>query len=180
MSKKRQKKKAVSTPNINKVIVEIDYDKLANTILAVQQRVDISKEDIQGQEEKFGLIKVIWWILRNKKNTHERMTMAFMAIPIMFLFKIISIVGFISVVGLIWSGISQGISMQWDVNSIIDNVLSLSLLVWGIIMVFFCSLIMWGVASEIEKTEDKHFLAAVFSGIISLAALIISIIAIKG
>lgn len=180
MRKRRKKSLNGLTSNINNITVDINYEKLADAIITAQQKINKQPEELPKiKGENIGIVNAISGILQNKKDTSDRMTMGFMAIPIMILFKVMSSLGFAIVAVGIYAGVMQAISMTWIGVSIAINIGVLLLISVLILIMFLYSVIMWGAANEMEKTEDKYFVAAVFSGMVSLIALVVSFIALK-
>lgn len=161
---------------------EIDYDKLAETIVKAQNH---AKEEQCNQENKTKItirdyIKAIVSILRNNGNTQGNLTVSIFVLLISMTFKFISITGFfVSLMGIVIAikcilhGLDVGNIALWIISAIILIVLS--------VIVFLYSVIIWGASHEAEKEKDKNYIVSVFSGIVSFAALIIAIIAlVKG
>lgn len=161
---------------------EIDYDKLAEAIVKAQKNAD---EEQCNEENKTKItlkdyMKAIGLILRNKGNTQGNLTVSIFVLLISMTFRFIAFTGFsFALTGVIVAikCILHGI----DVGNITLSILfAIGLIVLSVI-VFLYSVIIWGASHEVEKEKDKNYIVSVFSGIVSFAALIISVIAlVKG
>ncbi|MDR1629159.1 MAG: hypothetical protein LBS36_02965 [Oscillospiraceae bacterium] len=180
MSNKKARKKTDSKPNTTPHLlpVNIDYDKLAEAFINAQEQR--KEKSMEKSSKKIGFFKGVWLILQGKNDTQDRMTMGFMAILLTVLFKTISIIGFLSVPISAYVIIKQMLAMTWTIGwNLMENIIGIILFASFLFIIFIFSVLIWGASKEIEKSEDKHFVVAVFSGIISLVALIISLIALK-
>ena len=184
MSTKRIKKKTNPHPNTiaSLASIDIDYDKLAEILITAQNGQERQKEKPEEKNnQKIGFFKAVWLIMRGKKDTKDRMTVGLMSIPLSILFKTFSVVVFFTLPVSIYAIAKQCISMTWTVAwTLVTNILTIVLSASILFIVFIFSVLIWGASNEIEKSDDKHFIAAIFSGIVSLAALVVSFIALKG
>jgi hypothetical protein len=129
---------------------------------------------------KISFLKSIWLIMRGKKDTKDRMTVGLMSIPLAVLFKCFSVVGFFSLPIGVYALVREGIDITWTVGwNLVGNIIAIILVILFLFILFIFSVLIWGSSNEIEKSEDKHFVVAVFSGIVSLVALVVSLIALK-
>lgn len=124
--------------------------------------------------------KSIWLILRGKANTGERITTNIFASLLSLLFQTLAILGWtISIIG-IYIGCQQMFLMRWTGFIIVTNLLVLILWAGILLVITLYSILLWGSSKELDKTDDKNFVVSVFSGVVSLAALVVALIALKG
>ena len=181
MSNKKARKHTVSKSNTTPHVlqVNIDYDKLVESFIKAQKNIQEDPKEKSSKKIKF--FKSVLLILQGKKDTQDRMTIGIMVIPLVILFKMISVVGFLSVPVSAYVIIKYIIAIEWIISwNLIGNIIAIILFAILLCIVFIFSVLIWGASNEIEKSDDKHFVAAVFSGIVSLVALVVSFIALKG
>ncbi len=177
MSKKKNNKRNQTINSISNFNLEIDYDKLAQAIVKAQTQMCEECKNDNVSKEKIGFFKASWLILTNKKDTNGIFTTGLFSLFTSLLFKVIAIIGFVVspltivfVVKLFIESIKAG-------TNIFEAVLTVIVFVAVSIFVFLFMIIVWGASNEIDKEKDKNYVISVFSGIVSLAALVVAIIA---
>lgn len=178
MHHRKLAQKRISNNNIPHLI-DIDYIKLANVIVNAQQIHNEDPKIVKEDDSKSGFLKSMIMILKGKKDTGERLTIGIFAILLSVLFQTLAIIGWIISIISIYVGIKQVSMMKWDGLSIIVNILSLVSWLSIVFIIVIYSVLIWGAAKELDKTEDKDFVVSVFSGVVSLAALIVALIAFR-
>ena len=153
MAKKKDKPQVIN--NIGELNLEADYDKLAEAIVKAS-----NKEKQQSEKKSFVSNSFAFWI-----------SLVFRFVP---LFGIAA-----SAFGLFALFKYATSVAAWNTGyNIIANVLVLCLVGLILLAVIGYCIIMWRAAKEIEQEKDKNFIVAVFSGIVSFAALIVALVAI--
>jgi hypothetical protein len=179
----------------HKVIIKLDinYEKLADAILTAQKKSS-NDNTIESPKEKPSLFRAIKIILFTNKDTGDRLTVGLLSVPIIVLFKLIAFIGFIIIcytmykttkelffTSVMSKAFRQVFNNNWtEIGIILKNVF---IFIQNLILSFASFLylvIMWGASNELNKSRDKNFAISLFSGIVSFAALIISLIALKG
>ena len=163
--------------NVNKVIVEIDYNKLAESIIKIQNK---EKEFTKSTGQKKKLFKTICDIIRNVEDTEDKMTIGAFSFVLEFFFKATAVVSclfsiiycFFFIVS-VWKNLSLVCNCENIINAIFVTLFILSLVV---IILLFCVLL-WGTGNEISKEKDKNYIMSVFSGVTGFIALIVALIA---
>ena len=152
MAKKKDKPQVIN--NIGKLNLEIDYDKLAEAIVKAS-----NKEKQQSEKKSFVSNSFAFWIS--------------------LVFRFAPLVGVVaSVFGVFLTYQYATIVAVWNTGyDIVFNILVLCLMVLILLSVIGYCVIMWRAAKEIEQEKDKNFVVAVFSGIVSFAALIVALVA---
>ncbi|MBR3918130.1 MAG: hypothetical protein IKJ59_05280 [Clostridia bacterium] len=149
-----KRKKAQQTPkktvigNIEQINLEIDYDKLAESIVKASK-------------------------IEDEKRSLSREWMKFVITPIFWLFTVISglfAIGFFVEIFQIIKTLKGNIS-EWEqwITIAVGFILSLFFVVVCIFTI--------ATAREIEKENNKQYVAAMFSNIVALVALIVALIA---
>ncbi len=183
---------------------EIDYDKLANAIVKAQEKanseiiknavIDAYKEiEIQKCTEEFedsnspkneNFFKVAWEILRNKRDTGGKFTAGLFSFLVSLILKIFAVVCGISSLVTIAVAIIYGISNiieNGSIVSIVQTILTGAFIIVLCIAIILFMIIVWGASNEIDREKDKNYVVSVFSGIVSLSALVVAVIAlVKG
>ena len=172
-----KKEKTAVVNNIKEINLEIDYDKLAEAIVKAQKKAAESKESEINTKEKRNIFKTIWKILRGERSKDGRMLSAPFEIFISSLYRTIAIMGFIMIVIFDISAVIVLTKMSWQGLAILSNVISIILTISISFIGFLCMVLFWGAANEVEHEKDKNYVVGVFSGIVSVAALIVAIIA---
>jgi len=154
-TKRHIKRKAIV--RVHKVVipVEIDYEKLASTIIKTQLELD--KEPESKENIKMGFWKSILLILRGKKDTKDQLTTGVISLPLSMLFQLLSVMGLMLFCVGIYEGYTQAISMSWDGLLFLKNSMFLIFTAAILLIILLYSIILRGAAKELEKTKDKHF-----------------------
>ena len=146
------KKKGRTINNIGELNLEIDYDKLAEAISRVQNR---QEGNYSGTREwmKFILSPIFW-------------TLAFLSAVLAIVFLIY---GACTLAGMF----SAGLDWVAAITGVIEFFI-------GLFLVAVCAF-SWVSAKEIDEEKDRQYVASLFSNIVALVALIVSLIAlVKG
>ena len=165
MAKKKEKKQTIN--NIQELNLEIDYDKLAESIIRVQNqslKIDINKEYLSSTFS--GKIANNYFAL----SLNQLLSKFFYILCVLdvLLTALTSIRTFNYIHDfLINSGHSVGYSIVVTVS-----IIFLQLFISAFL---FCILI--NIAREIKKESDRNYIVSVFSGIVSFAALIVALVA---
>lgn len=156
MAKKKDKNQPIT--HIQNLNMEIDYDKLAESIVKAQ-----------GKAEKTA----------RKQNSY---TLGTFATPLILAFYGMSIFGWILV-----AAIPVGIYNTWDTlkwdsfGAGLTSVITLLFLLGIVAIVALYSILLWKSAKEVEAETDRNYIVSMFSGVVSFAALIVAFVAlIKG
>lgn len=151
MAKKKDKQQV----NIQELNLEIDYKKLAQAIVEAQN--DAEKQQTEGKS--FVSKSFAFWI-----------SLFFRFVSIFGI--AVCIIGFIAIIQY-----AINTAVWTPANNIVANVFALGIV--GLVLVAFGAycIVMWRAAKEIEQEKDKNFIVAVFSGIVSFAALIVALVA---
>lgn len=136
------------------------------------------KSTQKNQKSKTGLRDIvanITAIIRGKKETKGEYTVGTFSFLLLLLFKSVGGLGMFSTV---IAGIYDVIAIITYVaqGNVDVGILFYYFFVLGLLILFFLySVMVWGAANEIEKETDKNYVLAVFSGVVSLASLIVAI-----
>ena len=163
-----------------KVNVEIDYDKLAESIVRVQDNIK-SKDGIDYEKLTKSIVKAKHKIKSKEENDQTKM--------VSNLFAILIYIGFI-VLGLIVSAMAIATvillieyvpATSWvDFG---DGVNSVSQILTYLMLIFilgFVAVALFVSARDISREKDRNYIIAVFSALTSLAALVVALVALKG
>ena len=88
MAKKKDKPQVIN--NIQELNLEIDYDKLAEAIVKAQKQTNV-ETDIKDQKNKHEFLKNIYCFIFNKAEQKNNILVDFFKLPIVGLFRLISI-----------------------------------------------------------------------------------------
>ncbi len=173
--------KPAKTPvinNINHLNLEIDYDKLAEAIVKAQEQ---AKENaIEAPEEgKESLFRSIVRILKGKKSSDGRFLSAPFAVILSLAYRMIAIIGLIASIVLAIALVRSFASATWHGWAILGNIVMIVLGIALLFSLFLYLIVFWGAANDVEQEKDKNYVINVFTGLVSLAALIVAIIALN-
>lgn len=171
---KRCRRKVIIVKN------NFDYDKLAKAINAASKS-EIEDADCQQQEQEkltfSGFFKLIYYIIFNKKQSNGTMTSGLLSGLIALAFNGLAILGLIIFICGIVAVINIVKSCVWKPEFVANNLSTISLMVAFIVIVGMFSLIFRAAANEMAKEKDRNYVVAVFSGIVSFAALVVALVA---
>ena len=167
MAKKKEKSQVIN--NIENLNLEIDYDKLAEAIVKAQEKCKEEKHPTK----KVNFFKAVWLIIRNKEEKNGTRTAAVLASVMGTSFNGLAILCIVFIIGLIgatfyklnWNGAPSFIFMQAATVAVFLAVLSMFAVIFR------------GIANEINAEKDRNYIVSVFSGLVSLAALIVALVA---
>lgn len=145
--------------------VEIDYDKLAQSIVNAQDKYDVDTI-------KNAVIEANNEIKENEpKHHYSKELLKFVIIPMLLIFMIFGALG---VIGSILYGIKYWNTFNFDALSGYSDIIALF-----VIFVFslLFSIFSYFSYREIEKENDMKFISSMFSNLVSFVALIVAIIA---
>ena len=150
MAKKKDKPQVIN--NIQELNLEIDYDKLAEAMIKAQNSA--TNESTKSKHLSATLVSLI--------------SMAFKGVAIALLPTIIIMVVAIQHVA--------RVNLQWDsAIAIIGNIAILLIFALIAFVMGIFAKLLWKSAKEIETEKDRNYVIAVFSGIVSFAALIVAL-----
>lgn len=173
MGKKNQ---PTTINNINQLNLEIDYDKLADAIVRAQENAKKSNED-SDKNEKPRFLSAIGKIIKGEKSKDGRFLSAPFSFIISALYRTIAILGVISIIIADIASVIAFTKLPWQGWQIAANILVIVLVIIVTVTVFLYMVIFWGAANDVEHEKDKNYVISVFSGFVSVAALIVAIIA---
>lgn len=159
---------------------EIDYDKLTKAIVDANVQKNVEENNKSKSEERLtfcGFFKLLYYIIFNKKQSNGTMTSGLLSGLIALAFNGLAILGLIVFLCGIFAIVNIIKRCTWSPELIANNVAAISLMVaFGVIVGLF-SLIFRAAANEMAKEKDRDYVVAVFSGIVSFAALIVALVA---
>lgn len=199
-----QKSKACNTPKNQ--VEHIDYEKIREithevvkeelTVQQNNQSAPLTKEDIQEavcngiiaaqkpansskiNNQKTSFWKAAWGMIKGERQGDENYTARFMAEILSAGLNLLALIGVITVaVGIIATVHIAVTTLNWKGEEIYTNVVAILCVLFCIVIVALYSLIFRGAANDIRFEKDRNYIVAVFSGIVSFVALIISVIA---
>jgi protein-S-isoprenylcysteine O-methyltransferase Ste14 len=163
-----------------KIKFEIDYDKLAKSIIKANMIAAASEQKEQPDLHKpgiIGLLKMTWVNLFRSNNAGDKYIKIWFVTLTGAIFLFISIVGvlagviIVAVILYIWK------DLNWvGTYQIVRNVLYLGMYALFVCMLFIFSFLSLGASKEVAKLKDSNFVLLIFSNLTSLTALTIAII----
>lgn len=165
--------------NITIINNEIDYDKLAEAIVKAKEGNESSSDEVQ-EKAKLTLsvvLKLFWNIIINKNQSNGTATSGLLELLISFMFNALAV---ISLLVLILGSISAGIvilNFTWSLELFFGNVTAILITVIAFIVIALFVLMFRAAANEMDKEKDRNYIVAVFSAIVSFAALIVALVA---
>lgn len=167
-----------------KIEIEIDYDKLAQAIVKANRLAEKTEQVHEESEKKgntfVGFWKAVWKLLTGKyKVEGEYWITSVFSVILSAIFFIVGWLGFIGSIGAFAYFFYYASSvMSWTgAESIVQNIFSLIFELVIVFIAFLISLMMIGAEREARKSKDKNYIVGAFSGMVSLVALIVSLVA---
>lgn len=156
MVKKKDKNQPIT--HIHNLNLEIDYDKLAESIAKAQANAN---ETTQKQ---------------------RRYTLGTFATPLIIAFYGMSVLGWILVAALPVGVYKAWDTLKWDsFDTGLTSVVTLLFILGIMVIVGLYSILLWKSAKEVEAETDRNYVISMFSGVVSFAALIVALVAlVKG
>ena len=152
MAKKKEKPQVIN--NIQELNLEIDYDKLAESIVKAQEKSE------------------------NEANKNKKFISGTFAMIISLAFRGVAILGWLISLVTPIAIINMAKSFVWnEVNAVMGNIFSIAFAVALFVVLVLYSFLLWKSAKEIETEKDRNYIISVFSGIVSFAALIVALVA---
>lgn len=162
---------------INNYNNDIDYDKLAEAIVKAQRKAEepIEEKDSNVKPSLKTVIKSLWYIIINKKPTNGELTTGMLVLIISFIFKCVSYFGFLLSFIVFGTTVYKVFSLAWTtISNVISNTISILFAFSTSVIVFLYSVMMLGASRETETEKDKNYIIALFSGVVSFVALVVT------
>lgn len=162
--------------------LEIDYEKLAEAIVKANNTAATQKRQSKPQQNR-PFWKKIWEIWSDKRDTDGQFMVATFSSIISAFFKTIAIAsvviaGFLLIIGLEYSVFELTWTWTWE-NTGFHIMLILAIGVVSFLTFLFAT-VFWGASNEMEREQDKNYILSVFSGIVALITLIVTLITLYG
>ena len=152
MAKKKDKQQVIN--NIQELNLEIDYDKLAESIVKANSKLDA------------------------EANQSKKFTSGMFSMSVFVILRVIALLGWIIAFALLIGSINTFIEMSWnDFSTISGNIFQIIHSITITVLLVLYPLMLWKSAKEIETEKDRNYIISVFSGIVSFAALIVALVA---
>lgn len=145
----------------------------------------MGKQDKKKDEEKLSkasnakkLIQRIWAVITNKQDTQGEFTKGTLILLMTYLLNLVALL--LALFSIIGMGVTvyEGFILDWSsIGTWINNILTIVIVLALCVIAFLMAIMLRGFANEIEREKDRDYIVAIFSGIVSFAALIISLIA---
>ena len=152
MAKKKDKPQVIN--NIQELNLEIDYDKLAESIVKANTKLDA------------------------EANQSKKFTSGMFSMSVFVILRVIALLSWIIAFALLIGSIKTFIEMSWnDFSTISGNIFQIIYSITITVLLVLYPLMLWKSAKEIETEKDRNYIISVFSGIVSFAALIVALVA---
>ena len=168
------KGKQTTIYNINQLNLEIDYDKLAEAIVKAQEKAKV-KDNKPTEKVKF--FTAIWKILKGESSKDGRFLSEPYKLIIGSIYRTIAIVGFILLILFDVAFVMEFTKLSWQGWQIGVNIIAAIIILAASVSLFLYMLIFWGAANDLKHEDNKEYVINVFSGLVSVAALVVAIIA---
>ena len=141
--------------------------------------MDKNTREKKKRREGPSKIKMLWYFWRGKTvsyddNGNSRIMQDFTALLFSFFAWVLLIATFFFVGATIYVSIAL---IDWSAEKIFENIAGLFLIGALSIFCFAISFILKVMSHDIKREKDRHYVLALFSGMISFVAMLISLIA---
>ena len=160
---------------------EIDYERLENIISNAVNNHDNHVQDTIPTNKKENFYKLVWKIITNKKPPTGKQTAELFGSLLVIVFNCLAVLGaFCAIFGVIGTVVFC-INADWSYDVAFSNMVNAILLVAISVLLGLFALLFRSSANELSIEKDRNYIIAVFSGVVSFAALIVALIAlVKG
>ena len=167
MAKKKDKPQVIN--NIQELNLKIDYDKLAEAIVKVKQIEEEKAREKKIKTTKTSFWHKVWCVITNKTDDATvSLTSALTGLMSLF-FNAVS--WLLLIFGLLCIAVSVVVIIQKTALQYLATYIVMA------VLLTLLALIMRGIANEIGREEDKNYIIAAFSSVVSFVALIVALIA---
>ena len=157
--------------------IEIDYEKLGETIATAIKKANEPKSMPEPEKKKGRLFLALGRILKGEKSEDGRYLTAPFALIVSVLFRMLA---FVIILGSFYVGyhfIERMIGAIWHGWTILLNVFSIAMGCASVIALILFAFLLLGSANDVEHEKDKNYVIGVFTGLVSVAALAVAIVA---
>lgn len=134
-----------------------------------------------SEEKKVGFLRKIWWIIRGKGSDGSRYTTAIFTSLLGSFFDTLALLGLIAFIVIICSTVKQIRAWSWNCETIWGNIFQLISTGVFLMLIFLFALMFRGASNDMKQEKDRNYIIALFSGVVSFAALIVALVAlVKG
>ena len=158
--------------------MEIDYERLRTVIsqaIVDAEKPSQKKED--SEVERIGFWKAIFMIIKGTNKTDGTLTSKILASLLSVGFNVLAVLCLLVVPAALIAFFRVAPSMIWVAENIASDILVVIFFAIIVILALLVALIFRGAANEIEGEQDRDYVVAVFSGVVSFVALIVALIA---
>lgn len=127
------------------------------------------------EKVKFKFLKAVWLVIKGE-NENTDFTSGIFAYFLSTCFNALFALGIIVVISIFIVTLKTAFNMEWAWSNLVNNVLNIATYIAILLICFLMSVMLRGAANEMEKETDRNFIIAVFSGVVSFAALIIALV----
>ena len=125
------------------------------------------------------LFQNIWAVIINKQDTQGEFTRGTLILLMTYLLNIVAaLLALFSIIGVCVTIYEIVFILNW--SSIVTwfyNISAIIIIITLCMIAFLLAIMLRGFANEVEHEKDRDYIVAIFSGVVSFAALIISLIA---
>lgn len=143
----------------------------------IRASVAATPQETVEEDSKIGFWKAVWLIIRGKASKESRFATALMSgiLSVGFNFMFGFGIFFLAAIGVAFLNLLS--RMVRECGFSFENIVKLVFTLLMFVLTFLISLLFKGAANDIKKEEDRNYIVALFSGVVSFVALIISIVA---
>ena len=134
---------------------------------------------VAEDEKDIGFWKGTWWIIKGKGSENSSFATAIVAGVLSVGFNALFVVGLILTVILMLASAQFIWDMTWTIGEYLQNAGIITLMAFICGLMFMISIMFRGAANDLKYEKDRNYIIALFSGMVSFVALIISLIALK-
>ena len=134
---------------------------------------------VAPDEKEIGFWKGVWWIIIGKGSENSSFATAIVAGVLSVMFNALFVAGLILTLIVSVASIQSVLNMTWTIGEYIRNTGTIVLMAFICGLMFMISIMFRGAANDLKHEKDRNYIIALFSGMVSFVALIISLIALK-
>lgn len=170
------KKKQTTINNIEQLNIDINYEKLAEAIAKALRKSDSSE---LASKQQCSFWTGVRRIIKGEKSSDGRFLTAPLAIVLSIVFRFLAVICLLILPYALISFVSAVVQLPWQWSTAAINIVWILISVALMIIIFLFFVMLWGAANDIAEEKDKTVVLGLFSAIVSTAALVVAVIALK-
>ena len=153
-------KKTILANGARKITVDIDYDRLGESIVKAQMKAS-DKERTADTPNKIGFFRAVWGIIKGERSKDGQLLSVPFALVIEAVFRIMSLASIGLCILLAKASITT-IKEVIPTGQYVDLFISAVIAVFLVLCSFLYAILFWGAANDVKEERDRDYIINVF------------------